>query len=501
MRMRVAGTLTADLDRRQLHGRLLPWNTDGATSRGVVRFAPGSVRVPADPAGVVLNMEHDPTRPVGRLVAASDDGSGLTASWSVGDTPLGDQVLREVAAGLRTGISVECSDLDLDWQAHTIRAASLVGAAVVVAPAFTGAQVELSASEWAAVDAVATPAAPVPAPSQPSPVPAPVYAAAPTPAVGVRAAARTQPGMRDIYEMLRAQHTGQATPEITAALADITRSANAWVQPSQYAGELWSAVAYQRVVIPAISSDTLTGYTVTGWRWLTPPVVAAWTGDKTAVPSNAAVTESASATAKRLAGAHDIDRVYRDFGDDSFFASYYAAMANSYALLSDQAALADLLAGASTLVGVPASSPWQNELTACISIAAAGGGRASFAFAGKDVVSAIAGTTIANAPQNVDQLGMPIIQLVPGMPAKDMLVGTKDCATFYELPGSPIRVEAVDLTKGGIDAGVFGYYADIINKAACLVHITGAVTLDAPAGDVQPPAEQSAPAPSGSGGK
>src|SRR5262252_155588 len=123
--MRVHGILTADTARRQLAGRLLPWNVEGHTSRGPVRFTAGALRVPTDPTEVVLNLDHDRSRPVGRMSSAHDDGTGILATFDVAATPAGDQVLAEAAAGLRAGLSVECDELDLDWSSATVRGARL----------------------------------------------------------------------------------------------------------------------------------------------------------------------------------------------------------------------------------------------------------------------------------------------------------------------------------------------------------------------------------------
>lgn len=38
--------------------------------------------------------------------------------------------------------------------------------------------------------------------------------------------------------------------------------------------------------------------------------------------------------------------------------------------------------------------------------------------------------------------------------------------TWFELPGSPIRVDAERIDHGGKDSGIFGYYATILNNPA-----------------------------------
>ena len=51
------------------------------------------------------------------------------------------------------------------------------------------------------------------------------------------------------------------------------------------------------------------------------------------------------------------------------------------------------------------------------------------------------------------------------------VIGTKSAATFYELAGSPLRVEAEHIAKGGRDAALFGYTAHMINKPEGLLKV------------------------------
>jgi hypothetical protein len=51
------------------------------------------------------------------------------------------------------------------------------------------------------------------------------------------------------------------------------------------------------------------------------------------------------------------------------------------------------------------------------------------------------------------------IQSDPDVPAGTVLAGVRQAATVRTLPGSPIRVEAQNLTRAGIDEAFFGYWA------------------------------------------
>ena len=56
----------------------------------------------------------------------------------------------------------------------------------------------------------------------------------------------------------------------------------------------------------------------------------------------------------------------------------------------------------------------------------------------------------------------------PDLAAGQIMGGDPRAATFYEVD-PPIAVQAVDIANGGIDMGVFGYQALIINDARALI--------------------------------
>ncbi len=60
--------------------------------------------------------------------------------------------------------------------------------------------------------------------------------------------------------------------------------------------------------------------------------------------------------------------------------------------------------------------------------------------------------------------------------AGKVLVGAKGAATVYELPGAPIRIDALDLARGGIDKAAFGYLGVVINDARGLQLVTAATS-------------------------
>jgi hypothetical protein len=293
-----------------------------------------------------------------------------------------------------------------------------------------------------------------------------LLAAAPA---GLQAGApRQQRPLRDLYAATARYLSGQSRPELEAALADITQGANTWVSPDQYAGQLWSGIDYTRRWVQLMASGELTSYKGTGWRWVTPPEVADYAGDKAAVPSNAVETEDAPWVAARLAGAHDLDRKFVDFSDTEFIQAYYHAMTMSYARKSDAKARAFLIAQATAGAAIVG-----NLLRAAAEVAqrvedATDGATADWVMVNNADKLALLDMTDADVPAFLELLGITPDKFLgtPDVPAGTVVAGNRNASEFKELPGSPIRVETVNIVNGGVDGGVFGYYATLLHDAA-----------------------------------
>lgn len=291
-------------------------------------------------------------------------------------------------------------------------------------------------------------------------------------------AAQVQAGRHSINELFAAQARvfgGTSRPELEAALSNITSTANIWTQPDSYAGELWSGVAYSRRYVALMTHARLTARKMQGWRWVVRPQVDDYAGDKTAVPSNQPTTEAVEVTAARLAGAHDIDRAEVDFGNTEFIASYYRAMTESYAVKSDRKARAALVAAGNANVSATAATGlWDALLVARMDLTEYEdddfmAGEPDFYMVNPADLRAVLGTTAQNAPAYLGDLGISVDKLMPtaAVPAKSVIAGVKNAQTFYELGTdsvdnpTPIRVEAINIANGGVDGGVFGYWANL----------------------------------------
>lgn len=285
-------------------------------------------------------------------------------------------------------------------------------------------------------------------------------------------------GKGDLFRMLATAHQEGGVSRMTAALSDIVPANILGLEQPQYLGELWSGKAYQRRIVPLFNHASLTSYTVQGWRWVTKPEVAAYAGNKTDVPSNAVETEAVNASASRLAGAHDIDRKFRDFNDTEFFSAYFAAMTESYAKQSDTAVFnaVETAAGAATTVGtVPSGVSLGMTMIVDGAIQVLSDTRSAPSFAlvhpslYRDVLLTRSDDALSllNASLGLEEGTIANFRIVPwpDLNVGQVLVGVSDAVTVHELGTVPIRVEAVDLTRGGVDAGVFGYYAVTVHNA------------------------------------
>lgn len=476
--------LAASLDDRTLTYRLLPYGEPGRTSLGTVTASAGAVQLPDDPASVLLNVEHDPTRPVGRGVAFTETPTGLDGTFRVARTSAGDELLLEAAEGLRTGVSVELDQPVIRGGALT--AGVLTGAGAVVRPAFPSAQLVAADTEPDPEPEPAPAAEPItdpepetePGTTEGDPVETETLTAAAPAALPAPATPAADLSLHGVTRLLAALGSGRRDPQLLAALSDITQTGvGVDVSAPAFIGEVWSSEPFQRQIVPLVGSGELSSYKITGWRWTTAPVGSDYAGDKAAVPSNAAATEPVEYDALRWAGAHDVDRKFRDFGDEGFWSSYWTAMAASYARWSDAKAVAGLLAGAPAVATLG---------TGVINAIIAGAldvipyGRPTFVLLGSSAFAALAqedpkllltgAIDLGDGSGNLSGLSFGTHASIP---AADVLVGTRNAATWYELGGgAPIRVDAVNVANGGVDVGAFGYGVLGVHSTNGLAQVT-----------------------------
>ena len=493
-----AQVATAGLDERTIAGLVLPYGPGGSTSIGVVTASIGSVRLPPDLSRVKLLSGHstDPAGavPVGYAIAADETDDGLRMTFRVAATPGGDTALLEASEGVRDGLSVELFGPRLDARRH-LTDGLITAVSLVPVPAFDDARVTAGQADTRTDDLdddaeddtphesedtvtnTDTTDAEASTTTTDGPDGAETTATAST-AAGLTASAASRLSLTD-----RPLSLAQATdaiaslvagrPDATAALEDITAAGVLSSLAPTWLGELWSGSPFSREVVPTFTAGTLRGRKAVGWRWKVKPEVADYAGNMADVPSNPVETEAVEAEAKRLAGAHDIDRAFWDFGDTEVLNGYFAAMTQSYAIESDDRAARFAVASAATNVLEAQPDLIHAAAKARQAIKLATRTEATTYLVHPDDAFGLLQITTMDNPAYLDLLGVDPAKFLTTDQAKkgSVIAYAKPAMTFYELPGSPIRVQAEHIAQGGRDAGLFGYYATILNDQRGVVEV------------------------------
>ena len=140
-------------DRRTIAGKIAPYGEVGNTSAGRVVFAENSITVP-EPSKVKLLMQHDNSKPVGRMQSVTSNKTGLYGSFKISASTRGtDAILlaqEQLMDGLSVGVEVEDSRQEKDYLLVT--AATLKEVSLVESAAFPSAAVLKIAAQDNAVD-------------------------------------------------------------------------------------------------------------------------------------------------------------------------------------------------------------------------------------------------------------------------------------------------------------------------------------------------------------
>jgi len=494
-----AAITAADTDARTLTGVAIPYGEQGQTSGGMLTIDAGAVRVPDNLRTVKLFREHGRTTPLGYAMSADDTPERLTMSFHVAATPDGDQSLLEASEGLRDALSVELANVTVK-DGH-VTASQLVGVAQVAVPAFASAVLTaaLSDDEQADVNELAQqivdatkPAEDEPAEETPFTEEDPDMTEASAP-VGMVPTAPAFHASRDDVQ-LAAAHIAEAMRgatdasqvNLTAALTDITPAGSgsdtAFMRPA-WLGKLWEPAEKERPLINAIGVSPLTSMVIDSWHWVNKPTVAPYAGNKAAVPSSPASIAPAQATAQRIAGGWDLDRIYVDFNSGFVEAFLQAATLDYRAKTASY-----FLDGHAAITGPPAIpaaegimddatdlGPQADLLTALGALSSflvGNGAHMNFLGMAGDVFGEFLAIKATDVPwwlQNqgtVDLSGSTSVAGItvgvdPGLAPGAMVAGDKAAVSLWET--GPINVQAVNVPNGGVDLGLFGYWAQQVH--------------------------------------
>jgi HK97 family phage prohead protease/HK97 family phage major capsid protein len=136
----------ADAESRIIAGRIVSWNAEGSTSAGRTMFKEDSITMAKN---IKLVLQHDVTRPLGKMVSFEADATGITAEFKIAKTTAGNDALEEAATGLRSDFSVgvDVAEWDNEDGVMAISASNLIEVSLVTDGAIPGAEVAKVAAE------------------------------------------------------------------------------------------------------------------------------------------------------------------------------------------------------------------------------------------------------------------------------------------------------------------------------------------------------------------
>lgn len=343
-------TLTAaDSKKRTISGKIVSWDEKGMTSAGATIFEKDSIDFSKP---VKLLLEHDRTRPIGRLMDITADETGIEATFKVAATIAGDDSLLEAAEGLRDGFSVgvKINEWKNEDGVLKIKSSSLQEVSLVTDPAIDSARVsEVAASETPEnSEATATDEQPqedtVSEVNSEAPIASEAVEAAQTaPVVTAQYVAYTKPRVdtnvtagQYVAAQVRAIQGDTDARDLVAALQIATTSENTGMVPPNYLRDVIGVIDSSRPFIDSIERAPLPQ---SGLKIFTPKLGAQAIVGQTAegvefASQDTAVTFQEDDIVK-FAGANVINVELLDRSEPGFLDLLVRELAASYAQKTD----------------------------------------------------------------------------------------------------------------------------------------------------------------------
>lgn len=302
-------------------------------------------------------------------------------------------------------------------------------------------------------------------------------------AVGIRDVARllmaSRGGDRRARQVLAAAMAAQGPTSIEAALSDVTLvgtdNVGAMHRPA-YQAELVDIISWGTPLIDALrQGDLVRGdYPTKSFNsWTKTPEVALQAAEKDPIHSAPVAIAPTAVPVQTWAGGNDISQQLLDFGSPSFVEDYIRAAGIDYARKSDTYAVTTLMAAAEAVTTADGDAfiGIIGALIGALDPATAPPG-GYFACIAQDVGVGLIGLTRDEGPAFWDghvnfgrfttevsnDAGLSVF-VDPNMPARSYLVGYREGATWYDLPGTPFNLRAVNVGLLGLDVAVYGYGA------------------------------------------
>jgi HK97 family phage prohead protease/HK97 family phage major capsid protein len=369
----------SDAESRIIAGRIVQWDAEGNTSAGRTKFLPNSINFGKN---TKLVLEHNRTKPLGKLIEWSQDDSGITASFKIAKTTAGNDALEEAATGLRSDFSV---GVEVDaWEnkdgVMAISASNLIEVSLVTDGAIPGSEVEkVAATETpgtAATESTQEPQIEEPKTEGDDLVSETVSEAVSTEAVEaakaeVKATSHPLNSQRVRTPIVSAgsflehsvrAHLGDETSKLyVAAASDTTSTEVAGLVPTPQLTTIWDPKSTNiRPAIAAVRNAVLpaAGLTFQLPRVKAVPTVAA-AAQKGAFSDTQVEIEYITATVSKYAGMQKFDVEVLDRTSPAFFDELVRLMGNAYSSATDAAMYSALAAG--TLDGTVITLPFDGD--------------------------------------------------------------------------------------------------------------------------------------------
>jgi HK97 family phage prohead protease len=400
---------SSDAQRRIIAGKIVPFGEIGNTSAGQVVFEKGSISYNTG-GKIKLLLEHNAKDPIGIMQNASEDASGIYASFKVAPTTKGNDALIE-ASELRDGLSVGVI-VDAAEPRNGIlyvTKASLREVSLVQAAAFASAAVQSVAASEVEPEPVEETS------TQPTESEASVENATPATEVEAQKVEASQPSYTPVahteirnpiktksnylqHSVLAKLGNDDSVQYVRAADA-YAKKAMTFADDSFTTNPAFSPVAYIPTVIdtsvgarPTIDACggarvmPATGMTISHPKITTSGTVAS-TAEGAAPSETGIVSAYVNATVTKYAGLQRYSQELLLRSDPSFFDAMLENMTRAYNKATDAAVIAEIVSGGT-------QSTAQAATIAGIQAYVAQAAPAVYAGAGEVATAFIAGTSI-----------------------------------------------------------------------------------------------------------
>ena len=487
----------ASADSRTITGLIVPFGTPGNTSVGPVIFEAGALSI--DPANVKLLLQHDGTRPIGRMLPDYVvNAGGITATFKVADTSAGTDSLVEASQGLRDGLSVGAEIVTSHYQGENlvVTAAVLREVSLVTEPAFDVARVsQVAASaepetttneeplkmelETTAEQPTETADVTVEASKTVTATGSPIFTAPRSPIAT---------GASYLEHSIKASLGDAQSSEWVRAADDSTSTNTGLTLPQHMNSFISNTFTGGRPAIDAISTEALTD---AGLSFTIPRV--------TGLPTVGTIAEGASTSetgmtsdyltvdVKKASGRNVITWELLDRSSPAFYNELLNQLQLAYAATTDKAVISALAANGTAATVVATTAAGLQSFVATESAAALKG---SGAFARNFIASTDHWAAIAGY---ADTTGRPLYTAynpmnnagaVSGQSLTGTVLGTNlyvdpnistsgliddsaflvapEAATYYETPTT--RLQVINTGNGKVEIALYGYYAVAVKR-------------------------------------